>query len=141
MHRHSLAFACLLCLLAAPGSAAADGLLLQFRSALGTDGAPGRLYLFVDPGRVSPFGGTADVTLRSGRHHDLMGLPLYQRGGYVPDVVYQAASTRADTGQGNLARLCRENLLACAVGGVTLASAGSAPPPAPSEFGEGRLAP
>ena len=144
MRRPALAVVCLLLLVPAPGQTLAGSFLFQFRGSLGAQEAPGRLYLFVDPDRFVPFEHeSGEARLRNGSHHNLMGLPLYQRGEAVPDVVYQAASTRARRGQGDLARLCRDNLLACAAGGVSLLGPRLSPTNSrpPQAFGPKRLAP
>lgn len=144
MRRPALAVVCLLLLVPAPGQTLAGSFLFQFQGAFGAHEAPARLYLFVNPDRIDPSAdGPDEPSLSSGSHHNLMGLPLYQRGQPLPDVVYQAASTRARRGQGNLARLCRDNLLACAAGGVRLLGPRLGPTSSrPSQaFGPKRLAP
>jgi len=117
-----LLLATLLCL--TTSSATGQWLGLQYRTSLGDEQRSGRLSLYVERDRL-PGEWIADrgdpTAPRSPASQDMVGLPVFYHGPYVPSLVYDAAVAQSEARQDNLSRLCLSRPLSCTVSGVAFA--------------------
>jgi hypothetical protein len=111
-------------LLLTTSSATGQWLGLQYRTSLGDDQRSGRLSLYVERDRL-PGEWIADRGDPSGPRSpaspDMVGLPVFYHGPYVPSLVFDAAVAQSETRQDNLSRLCLSRPLSCTVSGVAFA--------------------
>jgi hypothetical protein len=97
---------------------------LQYRTTLGDPQPSGRLALYVERGRLPGGIGSPKPDPAVPRHStsdNLVGLPVFHHGPYVPGLVYQAVTAQSETRRDNLSKLCLSRPLSCTVSGVMMA--------------------